>query len=582
MNSPAELSDCPSTDTTHQSWKENTSFAPNLSTHEIPWVRTNLKIPRSDETLFARPELPSAAPLASRNCHLLRHADVNLQGRSLLELRQSARQEILELARNYTGQLLGESDLPKPVEGLLFCSGHQPALFHPGVWVKNFAIHALAKQTQGTALNLVIDNDTIGSRQLRVPTGNREQPASKQIPFDDPQPAGPWEEAVVTNPELFETFGERVVDSLKPWGIDPLIDQIWPDAIAQSQKSPSLRDALTAARMKQEHRWGLSNWELPLSQVCETESFLWFAAAILTRLPRFWETYNTILDEFRVVNHIRSHTRPVPALVEEDGWYEAPFWVWKAGESQRQRVMAKACSREVRLSDGQEIFARLPIDPQGDVTAAVEVLKTLPGQGIRFRTRALTTTLFVRLCLADLFVHGIGGAKYDEMTDRLIARFFGLPAPGFLTMSCTVHLPLGTPFSVSAEEEQDIRHQLRDLEFNPERHLSPGVDAEVNALMAEKQSLIAESRTATKDGSDLTERRRQSRENHERHLRFKEIREQLADHADQPRQLLKQELETIHQHLHANELLQDREFSFAIYPEEKLRLFFESQVTPAT
>lgn len=579
MNSTTELPDCPSTDTTHQSWKENAGFASNLSAHEIPWVRTKLRIPREDETLFARPELVTASQLAKDNQNVLLQSDVNLQGRSLLELRQTARQEVSELARTYTEQLLGEATPLESPKGLLFCSGHQPALFHPGVWVKNFAIHALAEQTHGTALNLVIDNDTIGSRQLRVPTGLRDSPASEHVPFDDPQPAGPWEEATITNPDLFEAFGDRVTESLKPWNIDPLIREMWPDAVARSQRSPSLRDALTAARMKQEHRWGLSNWEVPLSQVCETESFLWFAAAILTRLPRFWETYNTILDEFRAVNHIRSHTRPVPALAENDGWYEAPFWVWKAGENQRRRVMAKACSREVRLSDGQEIFARLPIDSQGDVTAAVEVLKTLPNRGIRFRTRALTTTLFVRLCLADLFVHGIGGAKYDEMTDRLIARFFGLPAPGFLTMSCTVHLPLGTPFSVSRQEEQDLRHQLRDLEFNPERHLSPGTDVEVDELLTEKQSLIAEKRAIAESRIRPTNRLRQSRENHERHLRFQQIREQLTAHANESRQLLKEELKTVQQHLHANELLQDREFSFALYPEEKLRPFFASQVT---
>lgn len=579
MNSPPELPDCPSTDTTHQSWKANASFAPNLSTHEIPWERTDLRIPRDDQTLFARPNLATALHLADDNRSLLLQADINLQGRSLLELRQSARQDILELARTYTEQLTGETPPSKSADGLLFCSGHQPALFHPGVWVKNFAIHALAGQARGTALNLVIDNDTIGSRQLRVPSGDREHPASEHIPFDDPQPAGPWEEATIANPELFASFGERITQSLKRWGIDPLIRSLWPEAVAQSQRSSSLRDALTAARMKQEDRWGLSNLEVPWSQVCETESFLWFAAAILTRLPRFWETYNTILEEFRVVNHIRSQTRPVPALTEEEGWYEAPFWVWRQGDNQRLRVIAKACSREVRLSDGQDIFARLPIDPQGDVTAAVEVLKTLPQQGIRFRTRALTTTLFVRLCLADLFVHGIGGAKYDEMTDRLIARFFGLPAPGFLTMSCTVHLPLATPFPVSPEEEQDLRHQLRDLELNPERHLTSGTDPEIEALIAEKQSLIAEKRSAPKAGLDLTERR-QSRENHERHLRFKAIREQLAAHATKPRQILEEELKTVREQLHANELLQDREFSFALYPEDKLRTFFETQVQP--
>ncbi len=436
MNPAADLSDCPSSDTTHQSWKTSESFAQaeaahNLSVHEAPWVKTRLRIPRGDEIIFARPDLPETPDLARSNRDLLTGAAVEIQGRSLAELRQSARREVLELARQYTADLSGEAVEIDAAPELLFCSGHQPSLFHPGVWIKNFVIDALAHYAGGTALNLVIDNDTVGSRQLRVPAGDREHPATDRIAFDDPLPALPWEDAVITNVKTFERFGEEAGAAMERWNIDPLLSSMWPDAVSEARRSSSLRDAFTAARMKQERRWGLSNLEIPLSRVSETDSFLWFVAAVLTRLPKFWEIYNTVLAEFRQVNRVRSQTHPVPALAENDGWYEAPFWVWSEGDAKRLRVMAKACSREVRLSDGREIFARLPISAAGDVRAAVDVLKQLPERGIRFRTRALTTTLFARLCLADLFVHGIGGAKYDEMTDRLIARFFGLSARDF-------------------------------------------------------------------------------------------------------------------------------------------------------
>ena len=577
MNPAAELSDCPSSDTTHQSWKTSESFAQaahNLSVYEVPWFKTRLRIPRGDETIFARPDLPATPDLARSNRDFLNGATVEIQGRPLTELRQSARRDVLELARNYTADLLGESVEVHSAPELLFCSGHQPALFHPGVWIKNFVIHALAEYAGGTALNLVIDNDTVGSRQLRVPAGDREHPQAGRIAFDDPLPALPWEEAVIENSAKFEKFGQEAVAAMERWNIQPLLSSIWPDAVSQSRRSSSLRDAFTAARTKQERRWGLSNLELPLSRVCETDAFLWFAAAILTRLPKFWETYNTVLAEFRQVNHVRSQTHPVPALAEEDGCYEAPFWVWSAGDTKRLRVTAKACSREVRLSDGREVFARLPISAAGDVLAAVDVLKELPKRGIRFRTRALTTTLFARLCLSDLFVHGIGGAKYDEMTDRLIARFFGLPAPGFLTMSCTAHLPLGEPFHATPEEEQWLRHELRDLDYNPERHLPKGVDPHWDALMAEKQSLIAEQHAVqSRTGLSHAERRSRSRENHRRYGRLQAITAELAAYTAEPRRLLEAELATVRQHRGANAILEDREFSFSLYPEEKLRPF---------
>ena len=49
--------------------------------------------------------------------------------------------------------------------------------------------------------------------------------------------------------------------------------------------------------------------------------------------------------------------------------------------------------------------------------------------GVRIRPRALTLTLWARLCLSDLFIHGIGGAKYDRITDQLIRCYFGIEPP---------------------------------------------------------------------------------------------------------------------------------------------------------
>ena len=39
---------------------------------------------------------------------------------------------------------------------------------------------------------------------------------------------------------------------------------------------------------------------------------------------------------------------------------------------------------------------------------------------------------FSRFMLGDLFIHGIGGAKYDELGDEIARRFFGIEPPGFL------------------------------------------------------------------------------------------------------------------------------------------------------
>ena len=51
----------------------------------------------------------------------------------------------------------------------LVVTGHQPELFHPGVWVKNFATAAIARAHGGLGLNLIVDNDLPKSASIRVP-----------------------------------------------------------------------------------------------------------------------------------------------------------------------------------------------------------------------------------------------------------------------------------------------------------------------------------------------------------------------------------------------------------------------------
>ena len=122
---------------------------------------------------------------------------------------------------------------------------------------------------------------------------------------------------------------------------------------------------------------------------------------------------------------------------------------------------------------------------------AVDQLAELAGRGIRIRTRALVTTLFARLLLGDLFLHGIGGAKYDQVTDAIIERFFGLKPPrvydgdrhaAVADRAARGHRGRRPPHSGAA---------LRDQTYHPERHLAADGDATLAALVERKRQWIA-------------------------------------------------------------------------------------------
>lgn len=566
---------------------------------EPPWGRAHVRAPRGDESFVAVPPLNDALERAHCNRERLAMARADIQGRDFAAVRQWARRNVLRAARDYTAGLAGVArpagDRQSPEAGIsdagsadgdemgdlpLFVSGHQPTLFHPGVWVKNFAVGGLAEAHRGISLNLVVDTDTLSGTTIRVPTGSRAAPGVAMVPFDEPRPRQPWEEARIVDRDLFASFPERVRQAMGDWGFSPLLPEFWQTAVEQSTRSESLAECITAARSGWERSWGCANLELPISRLCALEPFLWFAAHLLAHLPRFQAVYNQVLHEYRVMNRVRSRTHPVADLSQVDGWYEAPFRVWRAGDEVRLRVFARQKSpAEIELSDGKNVLATLPLAPGRDACCAVKELQKLGQRGIRFRTRALTTTMFARLFFADLFVHGIGGAKYDLMTDRIVARFFGLPAPYFLTMSATVQLPVpGLP--VDHEDENRLKRQLRELEYNSDRNLPLELSAEQRALVAEKQTLVAE-QNAVRSAVRRPEssRSRHAGSGYDRFQRLQEINRRLAGFTQGDRRRIEEELSRTRQQLAANAVLHDREYAFCLFPPEKLQRFLEHVCT---
>ena len=210
---------------------------------------------------------------------------------------------------------------------------------------------------------------------------------------------------------------------------------------------------------------------MPQSWVFSGEAFQWFVAHLLARLPEFRAVYNEAIRQYRRQCHVRSRSHPVPELAQQAPWLEAPFWVFSAERAAAAASVCPAPRRRdppFRPADWQ---AALPLPPEGDAARAVERLMELHRRGVRIRSRALITTLWARLALGDLFIHGIGGAKYDAVTDVLIERFFGLPPPGFLVVSATLHLPIPRPAGKRGRSAGRPATNCGQMTYHPERFL---------------------------------------------------------------------------------------------------------------
>ncbi len=513
-----------------------------------------LHAPREHGSMLAEPPLDQVGALLERNRALIHAAPVEILQQPLASVRALARDEARHAAAAYFEES-GEPMPPRIEEPRYWMlAGHQPELFHPGVWVKNFAMHKLARRHGAFALNLVVDNDLARASVLRLPAGER----TAKVAFDHGQGEVPYEERSVASEELFASLPERTRPLIQHWPFTPLLAKFWAEMERQASRTRLLGERCAAARRSFERHWGCHQHEVPLSRLCRSEAFALFAGHLLEHLPRLHDCYNGAVHDYRRRHGLRSVNHPVPDLARHDDWLEAPFWAWRPGQARRARLFIRRGPDRLDLRADTAAWPSLPCPTAGTF---VRAWRDLERDGYKVRTRALTTTLFARLCLADLFLHGIGGGKYDELTDVLLERFFGVaPAPAYLVLSATLLLPLPR-HAARAEECRQLAREARDVWYNPQRHLNDK-PATVADLVRQKQHWIE--RAAPTHAERL-----------QRFQALRRLNDELRPFLNGAEERLRQAARTCRAQVHANQIATRRDYAFCLYPEEMLRSYFQ-------
>ena len=468
-----------------------------------------------------------------------------------VSIRAAAREEVLALATRWTTDLVGPIDVPSDSRFWVI-GGHQPELFHPGVWVKNAVVHSLASQLNGVSLNLVVDNDICPGSSISVPQGP-DSPSMATLEWDIPRSHAPWEERPAPTAELFSSFGKRCQQQMKPWGIEPLAGtQDW-TAVPER----GIVDRLVRLRADFERRCGVRNLELKVSDLADSISFRRFLLHVLRNAESFQRTYNTALSDYRAIHRIRSRSHPVPALDSTEYGVEVPFWVWRTEESRRSRLFVRCIAPDqYALHDGLREIVRLSALSEEHVLAQLADLRQ---QGWKIRPRALTLTLFCRTYLGSAFVHGIGGAKYDEMTDVLIERWMGLQPPSLIVATATLRLfepfapPLVEPLIAQAHDE------LRQIRWNPESIAAlPYSSSSTAKLVEQKRQLITASMAPAL-----------------RHVQIQRVNASLRSSLAEYEQRVRSHLQACLASRPYLNSLRSREFAANLFPETEIKALFQ-------
>lgn len=514
-----------------------------------------LRAPTNDGAFLLEPDPRACLALPGKNRELLGSHEFELAGQSIQAVRAEARKMLLASARDYTSQYTPQA-LPALHDEPIVMTGHQPALFHPGVWAKNFAIDGLAKSVRGLAIHVIIDNDTMREPSIRIPTGSTAKPEVVIEPFDRLSTAVPFERTRPVDLDVVRSFPSRVCDCVRPFVSAPLVKTLWDDVLSAIDRDKPLGHAFAQARHMLEQRWGLQTLEIPMSRICDTESFWKFAAHLLCQAADVRTHHNRRLREYRRVHRLRSLAQPLPDLRYDAGWVEVPFWSWTDEDPVRRSVWCRQTGANTELKSGKASWTLHSVgsDPSG----AVNLLSRLCNDGWRLRPRALTATMYLRLLLCDCFVHGIGGAKYDQITDLLIYDLFGIAPPGFIALSQTTLLPTSTKPILPADIAMQ-RQLLRSMFHHPEVHLDDATRSsdKVSSMIEKKMELIRTIPARGKRGNW--------------HRQIVAINSQLRKCVAEKTTKQRKFLEEIQQASSAGRILGSREWSFCLFPEAFLR-----------
>lgn len=474
------------------------------------------KAPADDGQILIWPAVADLIAKTRENATRFAHSEALIQNVPLSHLRRKLREWI------------GHRDQQRPI----IASGHQAQLYHPGVWVKDVLANAVARHMDGEAYHFAVDTDAPRHLHLRWPGG------SFPISDDEQLSRAAWSGLLDgPTPAHLKRVKETFYEGCLGWDFEPMAEKFLESMAPMAMEGLPLSAQLTDALHRLDWGLGMRHHAMLVSPIWGSEQFLVFAHHLLARAGEFAAQYNSALSQYRHEQGIIATGRPMPDLHVEPDRVEAPFWLDDLVTGTRRRLEV------TRTGDGWAIEGFVFWAHREGQDASRQFLSFLRQRQWRIAPRALTLTMFLRLAVADQFVHGIGGGRYDQVTDRIIHSHFGIEPPAFCVTTGTLYFP---------GARGQMRINLRPL-IQEGRRLRHG------SFSKEKREMA---------GRIATLPRRST----ERRNLFYQMHGKLAQQASSPRMReWAQRLEEATREQVRQKTLFDRELFFAIQPEDRLR-----------
>ncbi|MHC4236463.1 MAG: hypothetical protein ACYSUQ_15200, partial [Planctomycetota bacterium] len=417
-----------------------------------------------------------------------------------------------------------------------------------GVWAKHVVATRLADAAGGVAVNLMVDSDAPKATFLRVPTWRDGRLSEGLVRFADVPSGVPYECMARCDRQATERL-QNLLRELLGDRFERSMLGVYFEAFAGAAEAEDFVDQSVAGRSAVERSFGVNPLECRISR-CWCYPLL---VEVLAGAGRFFECYNAALGDYRRGQGIRGAQRPVPDLIGDGNRFELPFWVIHE-HAPRSRLFVEARADELQLFAGRREVGAVALKDLKRWESARQALDAL--EHTAFRPRALTLTLWARMLLADLFIHGIGGAKYDRITDLLIERYFGVTPPPMACVSATLRLDLPVR-EVSPRLPGELQHELRDLRYNPQRHLH--VEGEIADLATARARAVERSQRLRAENGKQRAGRKEA---------FQEIRslsQRMIEARAEVLRGLQERIRGAQEALRQNEVATRRDYFFAFF-----------------
>lgn len=342
---------------------------------------------------------------------------------------------LINAAKQYTADILEinlNKTIPNSKNGLVI-TGHQANWHSCGVWLKTVLASTLAKFKTATAIQIIVDHD-IYNTSLTVPVKIDTSLSKKIFKMDRSSPLLPVEFRKLNIDDSMHNTIKRHHD------FSVLADLIDDNFFLNDNIKPA--DYITRYQALINQRLGLNVLYLPTSRLSELPAFLEYLDGTINRREEFAQMYNNAFEKIGL-SGIKK--------LEIGKYTELPFWVIK--DRQRDTLKIKTQASNVIYFKNNEYH-----------------IKGLNDCRFRFRPKAVALTLFLRQHASDMFIHGIGGAKYEKMVDELIVNFYNQKPKSYTVASMTKYL-FETENEKIYSNPKNLDQQIRKIKFNPENYL---------------------------------------------------------------------------------------------------------------